>query len=472
MWDKFSKDAKIVIVRAQEEAKRFHSKSLEPEHIVLAIAHSQECHAHEVLKQTAVKPEALVETIEKWVKKGPPTPEVTVQFSTRVRELFEIAYQVMLGMGVEAIGSHHLLLGICMQEGDALRALLAQFSDFAEFRKSVAGIKGEAKPAEAAPAPARVEGPAPSRSVEMGAFGGEGSMWDKFSKDAKNVTVRAQEETKRFRQKFLEPEHILLAVAHTPECTAYKILKRMGVNLKALAKLIQRGQPSGEPTAEYAVQFSTRSREVFEQAYEELRRSEEDTIGSEHLLLGIYKERGDGSRILRSQGVYLGELRAALRGFEDEIEWETGPIEGESVAEKVKPKAPPGPEEAAAIWKKGVHSEAHFLLWRRLTDEAAKALGLAQAEARRLQQDYLEPDHLLLAFAKTPDCAAHQLLVKLGVDPAALAAAIEAGQPNAEVVRDDLPPVSAQTGLVLRKAVKLLRRENKFGYQLDSGHLL
>ncbi|MGH8104424.1 MAG: Clp protease N-terminal domain-containing protein, partial [bacterium] len=155
-------------------------------------------------------------------------------------------------------------------------------------------------------------------------------MWDKFSKDAKNVIVRAQEEAKRFRQKFLEPEHILLAVTHTPDCTAYKILERMGVNLQALAKLIERGQPSGEPTAEYAVQFSTRSREVFELAYEELRRSEEDTIGSEHLLLGIYKERGDGSRILRSQGVYLGELRASLRAFEDESEWEHGEPEPES----------------------------------------------------------------------------------------------------------------------------------------------
>jgi len=171
-------------------------------------------------------------------------------------------------------------------------------------------------------------------------------MWDKFSNDARNVIIRAQEEAKQMRQKFLEPEHILLAIVKSPESKAYKILKRLAVNPAAIGRIIEKGQSVGEPEGEYAVQFSSRSRDVLQLAYEELQKTSEETIGSEHILLGIYKERGEASRILRSQQVSLSELRSALRAYEEE-EWE-------EAEEETSPDAPQlRQEETPALDKFG-----------------------------------------------------------------------------------------------------------------------
>ena len=60
-------------------------------------------------------------------------------------------------------------------------------------------------------------------------------------------------------------------------------------------------------------EFSTRMKEVFTYVKEEALRLGQDTIGTEHLLLGIIRE-GDGTAItvLKSLGLDLNDLRKVI----------------------------------------------------------------------------------------------------------------------------------------------------------------
>jgi ATP-dependent Clp protease ATP-binding subunit ClpC len=147
-------------------------------------------------------------------------------------------------------------------------------------------------------------------------------MWDKFTTEAKRIIARSQEEAKRFRHRFVEPEHFLLSIARTPESHACKVLERMGLSMPSLFRLVEKALVPGEPSQEFGSSFSVRAREVLEYAFEEAKRAGEDSISSLHILLGILRERGDAGRILRAQGIYISEVRNTLRSSGPEEEWD------------------------------------------------------------------------------------------------------------------------------------------------------
>lgn len=168
-------------------------------------------------------------------------------------------------------------------------------------------------------------------------------MWDKFTTEAKRIIARSQEEAKRFRHRFVEPEHFLLTIARTPECHACKVLERMGLSMPSLYRVVEKALVPGEQAHEYGSSFSVRAREALEYAFEEAKRAGEESISSLHILLGILRERGEAGRILRAQGIYISEIRNTLRSTGGEEEWEEGDDEEET------PTAPTRKEDTPAL---------------------------------------------------------------------------------------------------------------------------
>jgi ATP-dependent Clp protease ATP-binding subunit ClpC len=165
-------------------------------------------------------------------------------------------------------------------------------------------------------------------------------MWDKFTTEAKRIIARSQEEAKRFRHRFVEPEHFLLSMARTPESHSCKILERMGLSMPSLYRLVEKALVPGEQSHEYGTGFSVRAREALEYAFEEAKRAGEESISSLHILLGILRERGDAGRILRAQGIYISEVRNTLRSSGPEEEWEEGEEEEERAPAAKKDDTP------------------------------------------------------------------------------------------------------------------------------------
>ncbi|SEF86723.1 ATP-dependent Clp protease ATP-binding subunit ClpC [Caloramator fervidus] len=126
--------------------------------------------------------------------------------------------------------------------------------------------------------------------------------------------------------------------------------------------------------------FTERSQRVLQLSAEEARRLNHNYIGTEHLLLGIIKEGGQVSKILKDFGVEENKVRDLI------IE-----IEGK------------GQE----------YFSFHEIP---LTPRTKRIIELARNEARGLNHNFIAPEHIMLALLREGEGVAIAILSKLGVD--------------------------------------------------------
>jgi hypothetical protein len=126
--------------------------------------------------------------------------------------------------------------------------------------------------------------------------------------------------------------------------------------------------------------FTDRARRVIVLAQEEARLLDHDYIGTEHILLGLIREReGVAAKALESLGISLEAVRA-------EVEQVIG-----------RGQTTPGPQIP-------------------FTPRSKKVLELSLREARSLGHDYIGTEHILLGLIREGEGVAAQVLVKLGAD--------------------------------------------------------
>ncbi|MBO7393999.1 MAG: AAA family ATPase, partial [Abditibacteriota bacterium] len=117
-----------------------------------------------------------------------------------------------------------------------------------------------------------------------------------------------------YRQQNITPEDLLLALISDSEGIVGPILTKLGVNENALRekltkKLDSRPKVSGGFSGQY---MDTRLGEVFNIAEEEANHLKDDYVSTEHLLIAIAKEGGDGSALLSSMGADADKIYAAM----------------------------------------------------------------------------------------------------------------------------------------------------------------
>src|SRR5260370_5398138 len=110
--------------------------------------------------------------------------------------------------------------------------------------------------------------------------------------------------------------------------------------------------------------FTQRARKVLSLAQEEAQRFQHDYIGTEHLLLGLVREReGIAAKVLSNLGVELNKVRIAVESI--------------------------------------IGHGDHIVLGEiGLTPRAKKVIELALDEARRLNHHYIGTEHLLLGLVR------------------------------------------------------------------------
>lgn len=146
--------------------------------------------------------------------------------------------------------------------------------------------------------------------------------------------------------------------------------------------------------------FTDRSRKSVEAAFEEARRLGHDSLGDEDLLLGILSaDEGIAAGALTSLGVTLEGAREASE-------------------EKLS-----GALASIGISLEDVRREAGEAFDMRIPDNrripfspmAKKALVEARRETRRLGDNYLGPEHVLLGMLRNDDGVAVRMLAGMGV---------------------------------------------------------
>ena len=137
-------------------------------------------------------------------------------------------------------------------------------------------------------------------------------MFERFSDDARQAVVVAQEEARTLGHNYIGSEHILLGLLGQGG-NAAGVLVSFGVSLDGargqVAQLVAVGghEPPGQ------IPFTPHAKKVLELSLREAQSSGHARIGTEHILLGLLREKdGVGIRVLRDRGIELREVRAEL----------------------------------------------------------------------------------------------------------------------------------------------------------------
>ena len=126
--------------------------------------------------------------------------------------------------------------------------------------------------------------------------------------------------------------------------------------------------------------YTERARSVLTLAQEEAQRLNHNYIGTEHLLLGLVRERGGvAAKVLSNLGLELTEVHSRV----------------ESII---------GRDDEHTVDQVG------------LTTRAKKAIELAVDEARRLSHDYIGTEHLLIGLLREGEGIAASVLESLGAN--------------------------------------------------------
>jgi ATP-dependent Clp protease ATP-binding subunit ClpC len=126
--------------------------------------------------------------------------------------------------------------------------------------------------------------------------------------------------------------------------------------------------------------FTDRARQVVVLAQQEARRLDHNYIGTEHILLGLYREgEGVAAKALESLGISLDAVR----------------------------------QQVEEIIGRGQQAPSGHIPF---TPRAKKVLELSLRESLQLGHDYIGTEHILLGLVREGGGVAAQILVKLGAD--------------------------------------------------------
>lgn len=118
MFERFTEEARLVVVRAQDEARTLRHNYIGTEHLVLGVlcTDSYACH---VLNQAGVTLDAVRANVINTVGEGNAPDVGHVPFTPRAKKVLEFALREALALGDNDITVEHILLGI-LRDGEGI----------------------------------------------------------------------------------------------------------------------------------------------------------------------------------------------------------------------------------------------------------------------------------------------------------------------------------------------------------------
>jgi ATP-dependent Clp protease ATP-binding subunit ClpA len=261
-------------------------------------------------------------------------------------------------------------------------------------------------------------------------------MFERFTDRARRVVVLAQEEARVLDHDYIGTEHILLGLIHEGEGVAAQALASLEVDLTAVRDAVERLVPRGETSPSGHIPFTPRAKKVLELSLREALRLGHNYIGTEHILLGLVREReGVAAEALAQVGVDLDRVRQRV---EELVSGGAGP---EPVGRGTAPGgltmrlSARGQARARSVASRGelLARSRDQVVFRRLTVSACRVLLLAESEGLRLGQEAIGVEHLLLGLVAEEESVAARALGALGLDLGGVRAAAERAYGRGEV---------------------------------------
>ena len=285
------------------------------------------------------------------------------RFSERARQVVVLAQDEARTLKHNYIGTEHILLGLLREEeGLAARVLDTLDITVEEVRAQVARIVGQGDEVTTGQIP--------------------------FTPRAKKVLELALREALSLGHNYIGTEHILLGLVRENEGVAARILLDFDADAEKIRNEIIRmlsgpgrraATGAGDPSPEFE-RFTEHARGVVVLALDEARALKHNSIGTEHILVGLLREEeGLAALALASLDLTLDEVRAQVVRIV-------------------------GQGDAATT------GQLPF------TPEARRALQLALREALSLGQDEVGTEHILLGLVREDESVGARILLDFDAD--------------------------------------------------------
>jgi Clp amino terminal domain, pathogenicity island component len=178
MFERFTDRARRVVILAQEEARRLNHDYIGTEHLLLGLIREPEGIAARALESLKISLPAVRENVDAAVTKGEQAASGHIPFTPEAKHVLELSLRESLQMGVNYIGTEHILLGLVREaDGVGAQVLTGLGADLDGVRQriiellSAPSASGSARsasgPASSASGPASSGGgpPGPARPV-------------------------------------------------------------------------------------------------------------------------------------------------------------------------------------------------------------------------------------------------------------------------------------------------------------------
>ena len=121
MFERFTDQARRVVVLAQEEARALGHDYIGTEHILLGLLSDREGLAAQALGSLEISLDAAREQVVEIVGTGAGMPSGHIPFTPRTKKVLELSLREAQRLGDDHIGTEHILLGLT-REGDGVGA--------------------------------------------------------------------------------------------------------------------------------------------------------------------------------------------------------------------------------------------------------------------------------------------------------------------------------------------------------------
>jgi dihydroneopterin aldolase len=138
MFERFTQQARRVVVLAQEEARHLDHDYIGTEHLMLGLIADQEGVAARVLRDLGIEQEAARQQVVDIIGKGEEPAKGPMPMTPRAKKVLELSLRESIQLKNKHIGPEHILLGL-LREGNGVGAqiLVALGADLATVREKI-----------------------------------------------------------------------------------------------------------------------------------------------------------------------------------------------------------------------------------------------------------------------------------------------------------------------------------------------
>ena len=139
-------------------------------------------------------------------------------------------------------------------------------------------------------------------------------LYHRFTDRARKVMQLANQEAQRLNHEHIGTEHVLLGLVKEGYGVAANVLKSLGADVRTMRRAVEKMFPKRpDAVTPGKLTLTPRARTVIKYSMEEARNLNHNYVGTEHILLGLVREReGAAVQILLGFGLGPERIRAAV----------------------------------------------------------------------------------------------------------------------------------------------------------------